>query len=175
MSFTEVQSLDADNATAIGGLNKKTGKPNPKSAEGYYLGSRKVESRKAKSGFAYLHILQTPKGNLGVWGKTDMDRKLITVVPGTMVRITHTGMQATPNGEMYKFKVEVDSTNTVEVGNLNTESFSASDDTDDNGSSFEASPDDSEDSYESALPSPATAAARQQQVQDLLNRGKRKQ
>lgn len=118
MGFQEIVSLEADVTTALGGRNKQTGKENPRSAEGYFLGSKKVESRKAKSGFAYLHILQTSRGNLGVWGKTDMDRKLSGVAPGTMIRITHTGMQPTPNGEMYKFKVEVDSSNTIDVSGL---------------------------------------------------------
>lgn len=113
MAFTEVASLEADATTALG--NKKGKKDNPNQVEGYYLGSKKVESKKAKSGYAYLHILQTDAGNLGVWGKTNMDKKVLAVTPGTMVRITHTGMQATPNGEMYVFKVEIDSDNTIEV------------------------------------------------------------
>lgn len=174
MGFTEVQSLDADNTTAIGGVNKKTGKKNPLTAEGYYLGSRKVESRKAKSGYAYLHILQTPKGNLGVWGKTDMDRKLTTVAPGTMVRITHTGMQATPNGDMYKFKVEVDSSNSIEVGNLGNDSFGGvtEDGNEDSyGDNEEVSAEVAGDDYQSE----ALVASRQQHVQGLLDRGKRKQ
>ncbi len=112
MAFKEVSSLDAENTIALGGKNKKTGKSNPTSAEGYYLGSRKVSN---KNGESSIHFLQTPKGNLGVWGKTDMDRKLSSVTPGDMIRISFTGMTPTPRGDMYKFKVEVDSDNTIEV------------------------------------------------------------
>lgn len=115
MAFKEVSTLDAENTTALGGTNRKTGKKNPTGAEGYFLGTRKVESKKSKTGFASIHFLQTPKGNLGIWGKTDLDRKLSAVAPGTMIRITQSGMTATPNGEMYKFKVEVDNDNTIEV------------------------------------------------------------
>src|SRR5258708_25091801 len=117
MAFEQVLDLDAEITVSLGGSNRKTGKKNPSQVEGYYLGSRKVESKKAKSGFAYIHILQTEKGNLGVWGKTDLDRKLLTVTPGTMIRASHTGMLQTPNGEMYKYKVEIDKDNSIEVGN----------------------------------------------------------
>lgn len=115
MAFKTVQDLGTDNVVALGGLNRKTGKKNPTQVEGYYLGSRKVESKKAKNGFAYIHVVQTPKGNVGIWGKTDLDRKIINVTPGTMIRATHVGMVATPNGEMYKYQVELDSDNTIEV------------------------------------------------------------
>jgi hypothetical protein len=115
MGFKEIQDLNADTTISLGGVNKKTNKPNPTKVEGYYLGKRQVESKKAKSGYAYLYIFQTPKGNLGVWGKTDLDRKMTAAVPGTMIRITQSGMLSTPNGDMYKFKVEVDSENTIEV------------------------------------------------------------
>lgn len=118
MAFTEIASLDTDVTTQIGGVNKKTGKKNPTTVEGYYLGSKKIDSKKSKSGYAYLHILQTPKGNIGVWGKTDMDRKLTTIEAGTMVRITFDKMVPTPNGDMYKFKVEADSANKADVSGL---------------------------------------------------------
>src|ERR1035437_1599758 len=109
MAFKEIASLDADNTTALGGINKKTGKPNPKTAEGYYLGTRTVESKMSNSGEAKIHFLQTSKGNLGIWGKTDLDRKIATVTLGAMIRITQTGKQAVPGKQdMYKFKVEID-------------------------------------------------------------------
>lgn len=118
MGFTEVESLDVDNTVALGGKNNKTNKLNPTKAEGYYLGSKKTASKKTKSGFAYLHVLQTDAGKLGVWGKTDLDRKLMTVEPGIKVRITQSGKVATPNGDMYKFKVEQDSSDVIEVAAL---------------------------------------------------------
>lgn len=115
MSFKEVQTLDAAVTIALGGRNRATGKENPSSIEGYYLGRREVASRKSKTGLCFIHYFQTPKGNVGVWGKTDLDRKLGTVPVGAMTRAAHVGMQATPNGDMYKFKVEVDTDNKVEV------------------------------------------------------------
>jgi hypothetical protein len=121
MGFKEVTDLNADNATAIGGVNKKTGKRNPIQVEGYYLGKKNVEGAR---GPAALHIFQTETGNLGVWGKTDMNQKLENVVPGSMVRVSFSRMQSTPNGDMYKYKVEVDDTNCILVGNRN-EGFKA--------------------------------------------------
>lgn len=116
MGFKEVQSLDADVVTALGGVNTKTNKPNPKTLEGYYLGNRQVESKMSKTGFAKLHFFQTSTGNVGVWGKTDLDRKLAAVALGTMTRATHTGMQPVPGKRpMYKYKVELDESNTIEV------------------------------------------------------------
>lgn len=197
MGFKEVQTLDADNTVALGGVNRKTNKKNPTSAEGYFLGSRKVESKKSKSGYAYIHFLQTPKGNLGVWGKTDLDRKLLTVTPGTMIRITQSGMVPTPNGDMYKYKVEQDSGNLIDVSGLTAanegggETTEGQDDEDsDNGgyNSFGSGSDEEEDFEQAELDeeeveeaprvvakaSNADAAARKAKVQALLSKsGKR--
>lgn len=168
MGFREVTSLDADTTVALGGFNKKTKKDNPTSAEGYYLGTREVTSTKGKNGKSKIHFLQTPKGNLGVWGKTDMDRKLASVTPGTMIRITHTGMQATPNGEMYKFRVEIDEDNTIDVSSLQTGA------TEDTGTDEEAYSDDEETTEEEPqYNAAADQEARRRKVQDMLNKGKR--
>jgi hypothetical protein len=115
MAFREVNDLSSDTTISLGGVNKKTGKPNPSKIEGYYLGKREVEDKKKKSGKSFIYILQTPKGNVGVWGKTDLDRKMNEAPIGTMIRATHVGMAQTPNGEMYKYKVEVDETNTIDI------------------------------------------------------------
>lgn len=177
MAFTEITSLDAEQTTALGGTNRKTGKKNPTQVEGYYLGSRKVESKKSKSGFAAIHFFQTPKGNLGVWGKTDMDRKLEGVTPGSMVRVTWTGMQATPNGEMYKYKVEADKDNTIEVSTPATNSYyeeeptptaSEDDDLDDEET------DDTDEYQSSAATASASALERKKKVEALLSGKSRK-
>lgn len=157
MSFQEVAALDADVTIAIGKVNKETGKPYPKSAEGYFLGSRKVES---KRGDSFLHFLQTEKGNLGVWGTTDLNRKLSTVNPGTMVRITSTGMKPTPNGDMYTYKVESDKANTIEV--------SAQED----ASTLPAASDEEGDDNEYDT-SAALQDSRRQEVEGLLKRNRK--
>ena len=128
MAFKELADLDCDSTTALGGMNKTTGKPNPTKVEGYYIGSKDTPSKKSKTGFAKLHILQTDKGNLGIWGKTDLDRKMMAVEPGCTVRITQNGMVPTGKGnDMYKFKVEVDEENRIEVAGAPSGDAPASD------------------------------------------------
>lgn len=162
MGFQEVSSLDADVTVALGKINKETGKPYPKQAEGYYLGKRTVES---KRGDSQLHFLQTAKGNLGVWGTMDLNRKLSSVKPGTMVRITSNGTKPTPNGDMYVYKVEIDKDNTIEV------SSDSSEETLPYGAQATADEDDAGDSGDEDNGFAAAAAAqRQQAVQDLLKR-----
>lgn len=178
MAFKEVNDLNTDNVTAIGGVDKKTGKPNPKQVEGYFLGSREVDSKKAKSGKAYIYVLQTSKGNLGVWGKTDLDRKMGGVPVGAMIRITHTGMATTPNGEMYKFKVEVDADNTIEVtGSFEDaasnegeagESYDSTSSSDEETEGYSASDADEEEAEQQAALLAAERAAKAAKVQALL-------
>lgn len=168
MGFTEVNSLDADVTLRLGGVDKKTGKKNPVQAEGYYLGAKEINSPKSKSGKASLHILSTENGNIGVWGKTNMDQKLKSVVPGTMIRITFTNMQPTPNGDMYVYKVETDKDNVMDVGNLTASAGAPANDTSsdfsDNSAETEDAPEE-EDEDVAAL-----AAARKAKMQALLNR-----
>lgn len=188
MAFKPVVDLDAENSISIGGKDKKTGKPNPNSAEGYYLGSKTTES---KFGPSKLHILQTPKGNIGVWGKTDMDRKLGGVIAGTMVRVTYAGEVPSNKGNpMKKFKVEVDDANRINVDGLlqaqeeATDSYQGPEAYDDGSqddmgdSSLDA---DSQAPDEITTPRPQAPRAptrtpspdQQKRVQDLLNRNKR--
>lgn len=176
MGFKTVTDLDAETTVAIGGFNKKTKRDNPTSVEGYYLGKRDVASKKAKSGFCSIYYFQTPKGNVAVWGKTDMDRKMSGVIAGTMTRVSFDKMVPTPNGEMYKYKVEFDPENTIEVTQL-TEGNNGGGDTEysdtetTSGSDYEETTDENEDAAQAAA---LAAAERKARVQDLLkgNKGK---
>lgn len=174
MAFKEVNNLEASTTIALGGFNKKERKDNPTTATGYYLGSRTVQN---KLGESKIHVLQTPKGNLGVWGKTDMDRRIAQVAPGSMIRITYAGTAPTPRGEMHKFKVEVDADDSIEppvqavastVESAYNDGQADAEDTDVDADSSWA------DEVEPARPvAPARAAAtpdaaRQKKVQDLL-------
>lgn len=177
MGFKELQALDAEKVTALGGKDKKSGKANPKTAEGFYLGSRKVDSKKSKSGFAYIHYLQTDKGNLGVWGKTDLDRKILSVDPGVMIRITQTGMQPTPNGDMYKFKVEVDVENAIEVNvasEIERDDTEGSEETEVAEEVEEKQPEEEveeeQEVPEAKLPARAASASKQSEVNAILKR-----
>lgn len=115
MGFQDIADLDCQVTTAIGGVDKKSGKNNPKTIEGFYIGTRQVPSKKTKSGFAALHVLQTEKGNVGVWGKTNLDQKMTAVKAGQLIRISFTGMVETKNNPMYKYRVQVDPSQTIDV------------------------------------------------------------
>lgn len=177
MGFKEVQTLDADVTIRLGGKDKKTGKLNPQSIEGYYLGSRLVDSPKAKSGKASLHFFQTPKGNTAVWGKTDLDRKLSAVEPGTMVRASFDKMINVPTGEMYKYKVELDSSNTIPMDTIANETQSASSGYEEETPTEESYVDDAggydedEAAQNAALLAAEARAAQQAKVQALLKKG----
>jgi len=147
MAFKTITDLSADTTISLGGTNRKTGKKNPTSVEGYYLGSRQVKDKKKKDGLSNIYFFQTSSGNIGVWGKTDLDRKMSSVTTGTMTRASFDKMVPTPNGEMYKFKVEVDDSNTIVVAGSNQSvAVSSSSYNDDSGPELDE--DDEIDSYE---------------------------
>lgn len=181
MAFEEVTSLNCEVTTALGGVNRQTGKPNPTKAEGYYLGSKEVESRKSKNGKAKLHIFLTPNGNLGVWGKTDLDRKMASVTPGAMVRVTQNGKTPTPNGDMYKFKVEVDRENTMDVSGLTdaapVQESASYDEGEESGLLEDEQPSDEISTYRAPAPRQVAStpdAARQAKVKALLSANRNK-
>lgn len=161
MAFKELADLNCDSVTSLGGTDKKSGKKNPTQVEGYFIGSRDVASPKSKTGFAKLHVFQTDKGNLGVWGKTDIDAKLRSVTAGCLVRVTFTGMQETKNNPMYKYKVEVDEENTIDVASAQPASEDG--DQDDSGASDyqdEEDVDADEELADEVRPTRATAPRR---------------
>lgn len=181
MAFKAVLDLSADTTISLGGTNRKTGKKNPNQVEGYYLGNKKVADTKKKAGFSYIYIFQTAQGNLGIWGKTDLDRKMSQAPIGAMVRATHTGMVPTPNGEMYKYSVEVDTDNTIEVSGTTTDQEPVAEGyAEDAAGTLDAS--DTDETYDTALADEEeerqnqalAAAERKAKVQALLNgKGKR--
>jgi hypothetical protein len=168
MGFQEVADLDASVSYALGGRNKKTGKPNPSSIEGYFLGTRQVPSTKSKTGFCALHFFQTAEGNVGVWGKTDLDKKLTGVPAGVMTRVKFTGMQETKNNPMFKYSVAIDKSNTIDVASFDENSSGdtdtgGEDDVDSSGGYEAADGGDDEalaDEVQPARPQPPRQAVR---------------
>lgn len=112
MAFIEVETMDCDTTTKLGGINKKTGKPNPTSLEGYFKGTKDVTT---SMGPAKLHIFKTRNGTVGVWGSAQLNQKLSSVQTGVSTRVTFTGTAKVPRGNMSTFKVEVDPSNTIAV------------------------------------------------------------
>ncbi len=171
MAFKSVNSLDADITFSLGKLDKKTGKTGPETVEGYYLGTRTVEG--GKYGPSKLHFLQTGKGNVGVWGKSDMDKKLSAVTPGTMVRLSKNGTRETKFGTQQIFKVEIDEDNTIEVEVQESSASVAADEDDVDGNTAYSQEDSSYQEEVQAAPPQRSAASRQAEVQALLNRNKK--
>lgn len=181
MAFKEVQDLGCDATVKLGGVDKKTGKKNPTQVEGYFLGTREIDSKFSRTGKAALHVLQTPKGNVGVFGKTDLDRKMNAVTPGTMIRITQKGSVPTNKGnDMLKFTVEVDEDNRIEVGGIAEQNESEGYEGGDEGTDEAEENDDIDmDTVMVAAASNTsganlTAAERAKRVQALLNKNKSK-
>lgn len=189
MGFKEVTTLDADTTITIGGVVKKTGKKNPTNIEGFYLGKREVTggkfTRPGKKDSIYF--LRTADGNVGVWGKTDLDRKMNSVTPGAMIRISYAGTTPTPNGDMHKYKVEVDMSNTIEVDDYatttNVDEDNAEDDREAVGG-YEDGPEVDEDEDDEEYEAPktttrnvasltGTAADRAKRAQELLSKGRK--
>jgi hypothetical protein len=118
--------------------------------------------------------------NLGVWGKTDLDRKVLQVIPGAMVRITQSGTRAIPGGnDMYIFKVQQDLDNCIDVDFVPEQSLVTHTSESDDGND-----DDAFNNLSTSTPAQAprvtppvsnvaTNAARTAKVQDLLNKNKR--
>ena len=180
MAFKELTDFNAETTIALGGVDKASRKPNPTSVEGYYLATKTVQGKK---GPCKLHIFQTPDGNIGVWGKTDMNRKLEQVRPGTdtdkafCLRVSFKQMVDTPRGEMYQYKVEKDSDNWIEIDAAAPAPESPAEEqyqSDDPETDLDAD----EESYETPVPAPKAArpglpaaapdAERQARVKALL-------
>lgn len=141
MAFKQVADLDCNTTIAIGKTDKKTGKAYPKSLTGYFLGTRDVESEMGES---KLHVFQTDKGNVGVWGTKDLNNKLKAVLPGYKTRVTFTGTVPTKFKPMFKYNVEVDSDDSIVVGDLHNQDLKSDEDDSSDYSSDQAYVDDSE-------------------------------
>lgn len=179
MGFKPILDLDCDTAIALGGFNKKSRSENPTVIEGYFLGSKVVDSPKSKDGKAKLHIFQTADGNVGVWGKTDLDRKMLSVSPGSMTRAAFAGMAPSKNGEMYKYRVEQDSENTIDVvtapKNVPVEALDAEEDSYDEDSLDEEAAEEIPATRPVAPKVPAKTPSSEQQakIQALLNKNRK--
>lgn len=176
MAFKSVIDLDAAVTVSLGSKDKKT------TMEGYYLGAKTVADKKKKSGTSKIYIFQTEAGNVGVWGKTNLDQKMLSVIPGTMTRVTQDGMRKTPNGDMYLFTVEVDNDNTIDVGALATAATTATseaEEVEEEGTEAEEEPEEeteeNADEAEAALvAAQAEVAKRRVKTMALLNKNKSK-
>lgn len=158
--------LGTDTVTALGGKDTKTGKTNPTEIEGYYLGSRNVQT---SNGPSVIHVFMTPKGNQGLWGTKKLNDNLNKSVIGKMVLVKYKGKVKIAGGKtQHTYEFFVDKSNVIEVDTLPEGDVSADDDatyadTDDNSAT-------EDDDQAAAL----LAAERQAKVQSLLRGNKSK-
>jgi hypothetical protein len=172
MPYEKVSDLSTDNVTKLGGYNEKTKKNNPTSMEGYYLGFRTVQT---VNGDAKIHVFQTPKGNVGVWGSKDINDKLCQVKIGTMALAEFTGKKRLQGGKtLNTFTVSQDKSNVLEVSTLEVGSSTAPVEANDDYVYDESEGLDTEDQDAIELAAATKAAAQQAKVQEILNRGKAK-
>lgn len=109
---------NTDKTIKLGGNDNTTGKANPTSIEGYFLGSKDTQS---DYGPGKLHVFQTPEGTVGVWGKTRLNSLLTSDIRGQMVKATFTGMIApSKKGRKpsYGYQVQHDEDNTIDVSGV---------------------------------------------------------
>ena len=164
---------------------KLGGDGNPKSIEGYFMGSKDTES---DYGPGKLHVFQTPEGYVGVWGKTRMNNLLTNDIKGQMVRVTFTGMVApSKKGRKpsYGYEVEHDDENVVDLTGVNL-SKQVTEDAEDDLDQLSAADDYAEELEEelsdelpvvakpvrAATPAATPSASRQAAVQALLNKSR---
>lgn len=118
MGFKTLPNLSTDKAFTIG----KAGEP--ESVEGYYIGAKEVPNHMSKTGKSALHIFHTETGNVGAWGKMSLDTQLSAVRPGTMTRVTFTGLiKSSKPGRKpaYSYQVEIDEGNTIAVSSATSD------------------------------------------------------
>lgn len=168
MAYEKLADLSTDTVYKIGGVDSKTGKPNPIEIEGYYLGSRTVPNN--NGGTSAIHVFQTPKGNIGAWGTADLNSKLGSVALGTQTLVEYKGKRKLTGGKTkHMYDVSVDKNNTVDVPKLTA---GAANDVVEYADDSETDDDtvDSADDVDQNLA--AAAAKRQADVQALIKRNK---
>lgn len=122
MGYQKKADLATETVIQLGGTNSKTGKANPSSVEGYYLGAKTTQS---DFGEGKLHIFQTANGNVGVWGKTNSNRLLSSEHVGQMCKLVFTGMGKPQKGRKppYSYELFFDQDNSISVATAAVEAF----------------------------------------------------
>lgn len=111
MAYEKLTDLGTDQVFALGhGDDKK------EQVEGYYLGSRTVTT---SNGPSTIHVFQTPKGNVGVWGTKKLNDNLGNNTRGSMLLIQYKGKVKLQGGKtQHTYEFNIDRDNTIEVPRL---------------------------------------------------------
>lgn len=171
MAYKKKPSLDVETVLKLGGVDKN-GKAYPKQIEGFYVGARTVEN---EQGISTIHVFQTAKGNVGIWGSKTLNTTLSGNDVGYMVRVTYLGKKKLTKGRtqhMYDIEIDEDQRSDevgIEAAGSEEDTYEASEETEDEAGA-ETSNSDYEDTS-SAL-SASSAAERKAKVQALVNKRK---
>ena len=122
MAFQDFSNPRPEKWVTLGGRNKETGKLNPTSAKGYYLGSFESQNKFNKDKKNVNLVLMTPQGLLGLTAPSHLVKKMKenetnlakrnVDVRGLMVEISFVGEQDVGKGNPMKlFKVGFDPEN----------------------------------------------------------------
>lgn len=153
MARKKVIDLNAD--TTVGFGNKPGQIKAGQTLEGFFLGSKSVST---KTGPSTLHVLQTEKGNLGLWGSANLNSKLAQIAVGTMVFITYKKMIKVPKGTMKLFEVEYDDEQSIHAEEVDV-NFSTASSEDEASEEYELVEESAEEIVEEVEEAPAPRAA----------------
>lgn len=171
MAYEEMVDLGTDNVVALGGVNSKTGKPNPTEIEGRYLGARAVTT---SNGPSVIHVFQTPTGSVGVWGT----KKLNDNLPGSegyMLFIKYKGKVKIAGGKtQHTYSFGIDRADKTEVSRMLSTGTNKGSGTENSYADLES--DNSDAANEDTEAADALALlerkAQQKRLQDMLNKNK---
>lgn len=111
MAYQKMTDLAADTVVALGQGEGKLPK-----IEGYYLGSRQVTT---SNGPSNIHVFQTPKGNVGVWGTKKINDNLGNGTRGVMTLVEYKGKVKLQGGKtQHTYNFFTDPDNKIEVSQL---------------------------------------------------------
>lgn len=189
MAFKRYDDAQPDSWVTVGGISKKTGKKNPSTQTGYYLGRTVGKNQFDEDKDKVTFMVKTDRGVVGVNGNSNLIRRMDAAERnfksaegksplGASVVITCTGEQPSKKGNPMKlFDVQFDADDMIEVQSAGPISATEDDggyvaDTEDqDGSTYS---DDNEDDEDSAQAAAQAAAERKAKVQALLAKGKNK-
>lgn len=183
MEWIEAPELNSSNIVKLGGKDPKTGKLNPASLEGYYLGKSSFQSKFNPNKTVWSYAFQTATGIKGLIGVGNLDRKMnddSIVQLGRKVLVTFTGTVDTGKGNpMNTFSVKSKPHDVIDV----TAPFGSSADKDsqtqdsqdeDSEEEYGDPAEDEEASQQTALMAAEKAKATKAKIEALLNPKKAK-
>lgn len=110
MAYEKV-GMFTENNIKLGGINKKTGKPNPTTLEGYYKGTKEVKNE-VFEGVSQIHVFKTKAGDVGVWGAANLNYQIKDCQKGVSTLIKFMGTKPSKKGSpMQVFEVLQDKSN----------------------------------------------------------------